>query len=348
MKRHFLHPHAPDHKPGRTTLKTLSQHLGLSVTTVSRALKNGSEVRPGTIARVQEAAKAMGYRPNASGLSLKTGKTHTIAMLMPVIKPGEVLGDVGAMSLIEGLTAGLSDTPYHLTLLPCRDDQDLLSSVRYVVENGLADGLILNETRYDDVRVKYLSTMGMPFVTFGRTELSIEHPYYDTDNTDFAFRAVQYLLEKGRKRPLLITPSKELLFSWHRQVGFKRALLEAGLTFSEEQVVYEGKALDYRQLAHSFARTDYSPDGIICGSEVAAMGILAGLQDVGLTPGKECDLVSMETSSLPDYFGHPVSGFRQDLHRIGRELSQLLLAHLEDQPVQSLQKVETATFIDRI
>ncbi|GGX49154.1 LacI family transcriptional regulator [Saccharospirillum salsuginis] len=333
----------------RATLKTLADHLDLSVTTVSRALKDGEEVKPETIARVKEAAAKLGYRPNTSGIGLKTGKTYVIALIMPVIKPGEIVGDVGTLPLIEGLTAALANTPYHLTIIPRRPEQDDLEPVKYVVEHGLADGLILNITRSEDERVKYLNAEGVPFVTFGRTELAIQHPYYDIDNADFTHRAAQFMIDRGRRRLMMLTPPREFLYSWHRQVGFKRALMEAGLEFDEErQIVIEGNAVDYRALSRSLAEGDWTPDGYVCGTEISAMGIMAGLHDAGVRVGEDCDVVTMETSPLPDYFRIPISGFHQDLHHVGRKLCQLLLDAMEHRkPVEQLQVIETAEFINR-
>ncbi|WP_428239565.1 LacI family transcriptional regulator [Gynuella sp.] len=337
--------------PGRprTTLKTLAEHLGLSITTVSRALKNGDEVRPDTIARVQKVARELGYRPNTSGLGLKTGKTHVIALIMPVLKPGEIVGDVGTLPLIEGLTAALTDTPYHLTIIPRRPEQDELDPVKYVVEHGLADGIILNSTHSQDERVKYLYAEDFPFVTFGRTELSLQHAFYDTDNADFSYRAARFMIERGRKRLMMLTPPKEFLFSWHRLTGFKRALQEAGLPYTEHrQICIESNAVDYRSLAQQLNNSEWNPDGYICGTEISAMGIMAGLHDAGVQIGIDCDVVTMETSPLPEYFRVPICGFHQDLHQVGRELSRLLLAQLEQNtPASQLQVIETAEFIDR-
>lgn len=333
----------------RTTLKTVADHLGLSVTTVSRALKEGEEVKPETIALVKKAAAELGYRPNTSGIGLKTGKTYVIAMIMPVIKPGEIVGDVGTLPLIEGLTAALADTPYHLSIIPRRPEQDDLEPVKYVVERGLADGLIMNITRSQDERVKYLNAQSVPFVTFGRTELSIQHPYYDIDNSDFSYRAADFMIRRGRKHLVMLTPPKEFLYSWHRRLGFKRALQEHGLAFEEQrQIVTEGNAVDYRELSQRLAHCEWQPDGYICGTEVSAMGIMAGLHDAGIDVGRDCDVITMETSPLPEYFRIPISGFHQDMHHIGRELCRLLLSHIEERkPVEQLQVIETAEFINR-
>lgn len=329
----------------RTTLKTLAQYLGLSITTVSRALKDGPEVKPGTIARVKAAAAELGYRPNQSGIGLKTGKTHVIAVILPVQAQDEVVGDVGTGPLIAGLTAALDDTPYQLTVIPSRAEQDELAPVRLVVEQGLADGVVLTLTESQDARVRYLAEVSLPFVTFGRTELALPHPYVDIDNADFTQRAVEHLLSRGRQRLCLLLPPERFLYAWHQRVGFIRAHQMRGLTVDpDRQLISESPQLDPRDLARQQAAAESAPDAYICGDEITALGLLAGLSDAG----RPADVVALETSALADYFHQPVDGFRQDLHHAGQELARVLLAAISgDAPIDELQVIDTACFINR-
>lgn len=329
----------------RTTLKTLARHLGLSITTVSRALKDGPEVRPDTIARVKAAAVELGYRPNQSGIGLKTGKTHVIALILPVLKPGEVIGDVGTGPLIEGLTAALAPTPYQLTVIPSRSEQDELAPVRTLVEQGLADGVVLTLTQSQDARVRLLAEAGLPFVTFGRTELALQHPFVDIDNLDFTRRAADHLFERGKRRLCLLLPPERYLYAWHQRLGFMHAHQARGLAVDEDrQLVAHSADRDPRALARNLAVSAMPPDGYICGNEITALGLLAGLSDAG----QAADVVALETSTLADYFHQPVDGFRQDLQHTGRQLGRVLLTALAgDAPNHELQVIDTACFINR-
>lgn len=332
----------------RTTLKTLARHLDLSVTTVSRALKDGPEVKPETRSAVQQAARELGYRPNTSGLGLRTGKTHVIALVVPVVRPGEFLGDVGALPLIEGLTAGLSGTPYHLSVIPQPPDEDPMVPVQYLVDHGLSDGLIITSTEVDDQRIRYLHERGVPFVTFGRTEMATPHPYYDVDNTDFAYRAARMLYEKGRRRLVMITPEARFQYGWHRIAGFRRAALEFGITLEEDwQILYESKDCNYRQISASACRRQSAPDGYICGTEISAMGILSGLHEKGFRIRQDVDVVTMETSPLMEYQAPPIDGFYQDQHHAGRQLSSLLLRAIAGEPATALQVLTRAEYRPR-
>ena len=126
------------------TLKTIAEYTGLSVTTVSRALKDGDDVKQPTIDKVKAAAKKLGYAPNLQGLSLKTGINYNLVAVLPMLKSGDIVGDVGSLPLISGLTSGLVGTPYNLSVVPMLPGQDPLEPVKYAVERRLAGGIIIN------------------------------------------------------------------------------------------------------------------------------------------------------------------------------------------------------------
>ena len=332
----------------KATLKTIAEYTGLSVTTVSRALKDGDDVKQPTKDKVKEAAEKLGYRPNLSGLGLRTGINYNICAILPVTKPGDIVGDVGSLALIEGLTAGLDGTPFNLTVLPLEPGVDPLVPVKYAVENSLAGGIIFNLTETKDERVTYLSEQNIPFVTFGQTEMTIEHPYVDIDNYDIGYRASSYLYEKQRKNLRLISSSQTYTYSWHKYYGVKRASLEFGCDFSrEENVIFDTDVTNYRELGRELMESANPPDGIICGSEISACGIVAGVQDAGKVIGQDIDIVAVETCDLPSFFIPPIPGFRQDFHSIGRKLSKYLLKRIEGAEVDKLQYVEKTTFHPR-
>ncbi len=332
----------------RATLKTIAEKTGLSITTVSRALKDGPEVKERTIARVKEIASELGYRPNTSGVSLKTGQTFDIALIIPVIKPGDIIGDVGTLSLIEGLTAGISDTNYHLTVIPQNPDEPDINPVKYVTEKGLADGVILTSTRTNDERVLYLTEKGIPFVTFGRTELSTQHAWYDVDNADFTYQAASHLYKKGRKNLVLLTPDSDYLYSWHRKAGFRRAAMEWGQEINDQQnILLETNTHDHSKFVKDAAGRVTPPDGYICGTEIAALAISSTLQTLNLTPGKDVDIITMEASRLAEFFHPPVTAFTQDLHRAGRILSTLLLRAIQGEAVENLQILDKVSITER-
>ena len=131
-------------------------------------------------------AKQIGYRPNRAGVRLRTGKTNVISLILSV--ETEVLGLTS--HLVYGISEYLAGSPYHLIVTPYNMRSDPLDPVRYIVETGSADGIIFSRTEPQDARVRYLHERGFPFATHGRTEMGIEHPFFDFDNARYGELAV--------------------------------------------------------------------------------------------------------------------------------------------------------------
>ena len=168
---------------------------GLGVTTVSRALKDAPEIGEETRRRVQLVARQVGYRPNRAGVRLRTGKTNVISLVLNTEE--QISGFVS--DIIYGISEALAQTPYHLIVTPYSRTNDPLEPVRYVVETGSADGIIISRTEPDDKRVRYMLERGFPFATHGRTDIGMPHPFHDFDNHAFARDAVQKLASLGRQ-----------------------------------------------------------------------------------------------------------------------------------------------------
>lgn len=330
-----------------TTLKTIAEYTGLSVTTVSRALKNGDDVKEPTKEKVREAAHKLSYAPNLQGLGLRTGRNYSICCVIPMMKKDDIVGDVGSLSLLSGITQGLENTPYHMSVIPVEAKQDALEPIKYVVESNLAGGIIFNLTRPNDPRVTYLHEKHFPFISFGQTEMSVEHAFVDIDNYDAGFKAAEYLFKQGCKRIRMVTAVKDYTYVWHKYYGVKRAAMEFGFDFDDDCLIYDSNAKDYRAFARKiFSEKEY-PDGIFCGSAISALGFIAGAADNNLIVGKDIKIICLETCDLASQFLPPVPGLRQNLMEVGIKLSQSLLKLIEGEDPKKLQIIDKVSFIDR-
>lgn len=323
----------------RPTLKTLARQLDLSVTTVSRALKDGPEVRPETIARVKAAAAAIGYRPDPHAVSLRTGRTGVVAILFWEPQVDDV-GDSSVAAIVEGVCRrleGTANTAMVQLLLPGMEGLDRVSRI---VEGRLADGIILSGTTPQDERVRYMLEKRFPFVTFGRTELFTPHPWYDIDNELAAWQATQHLAGAGHRRIAAIDPPRHLTFAQHRQLGYRRALAEAGLRFDPALVVH-GRlgAAESRAAVRRLMALRLPPTAIVCATGTVALGVLAGLRDLGLEAGRDVAVVSRDGTRLADYLNPPLPTCFASLSDTGWQLCDFLLRAIEGAPPEELQQL---------
>ncbi|WP_349743549.1 LacI family transcriptional regulator [Roseateles cavernae] len=332
----------------KVTLKTLMRHTGLSLGTVSRALQDGPEVRRETRELVKAAARELGYTPNLAGVKLRTGKTYTLSIVLPVENAEQDFSDSGFMALVSGLHAALAGTFYSLVVQPELPDDDPVAGLRKLVETRRVDGLVLTQTRPQDERIRYLLAQDFPFVSYGRSELAQAHPWYDTDHEDMAYRATRRLIARGHRRIAMLNPPAELMYSQHRDRGHHRALQEAGLAQDPALTRHSGlSASDGRRLVLELARLESRPTAFVCANEYGALGALSAFAELGWQAGREAVVVATDDSNVSAFFVPPLSTYYASLHGAGRQLGQLLLRRLDGEPLEQLRLLEQAELIER-
>lgn len=320
----------------RPTLKTIAFMTGLGVTTVSRALKDAPEIGEETKRRVRLVAKQIGYRPNRAGVRLRTGKTNVISLVLDTEE--DLTGFVS--DLIYGISETIAETPYHLIVTPYSRRNDPMDPVRYVVETGSADGIILSRTQPNDPRVAYLLEHHFPFATHGRTAIGEEHPFHDFDNRAFSAAAVRKLVELGRTRLALLPPPPDLTYHLHMREGFSDAVQELGAT----EVAWSGISIDdpidaiRAKTARLMRRAD-RPDGLVVASGGATFALVAGIEEAGLRLGRDVDVVSKQSSRLLRWYRPELWISQEDFRLAGREVAKAVLGRIEGKPVTALQSL---------
>lgn len=324
----------------RPTLKTIAFMTSLGVTTVSKALKDAPDISEATKKRVRLVADQIGYRPNRAGVRLRTGKTNVISLILNTEE--EILGLSSQM--IQGISEALSNTSYHLVVTPYSHSSDPMTPVRYVVETGSADGVILSRMEPKDPRVKYLHDHKMPFVTHGQTDLNITHAFHDYDNRAFGREAVEKLNKLGRKKLALLGPPARLTYAQHMRQGFLEGINEHGL----QEVPLHGITLEdsielIAEHVQAFVTGPYAPDGLICGSGSAGIAAAIGLEQAGLQLGREIDIVSKQSSfDMLKWFRPGLHVISEDFREAGRDLTKKLLALLGGAQPETLQTLSYA------
>ncbi|RWR26412.1 LacI family transcriptional regulator [Sinirhodobacter populi] len=312
----------------RPNLKQIASALGLSVTTVSRALKNGPEVHPETIARVKAAAQAAGYSPNPHGLALRTGRSNTLTVVLP-LETNAYLADIAKVPLIEGMTLAARQAGYTLSICSVGPNEDQLEVLRRLRLSGGTDGVIVTRIVADDPRIAFLREQDLPYVTFGRSDSGIDHDYVDIDNEAMCYHAAATLLAQGHRRIALQLLSREDLIGVARAHGFARAHAEADIPVLDRLIGYghftmgESEALFTRLLSE----TD-PPTALICANELGLLGAVSALRKRSLVPGRDVALVTRDTSHMSRYLAVPVLVHFVDMAEVGQALINTLVKRL--------------------
>ena len=327
----------PPNDSERPTLKTIAGETGLAIATVSRALKDAPDIGEETKKRVREAAERLGYRPNRAGVRLRTGKTNVIALVLSA--------EADMMSftsrLLYSIAAELRGTAYHLVVMPYFNDQNPLDPIKYIVETGSADGVIINQTKPDDPRVRYLAEHHFPFATHGRTDMGINHPYYDFDNEAYGRLGAQELAKRGRKRLLLIAPPRTHSYSSHMITGFAHEAAANGAVFeiASDMTSDDSAEVIERVLAARLLR-EPRIDGIVCGSTNTAMSVVSAAEGLGLVTGRDYDVVAKEAIPFLSRFRKEIIVIAEDVSRAGCFLARAVMAAIERRAPEEGQGLE--------
>ncbi len=320
----------------RPTLKTIAYMTGLGITTVSRALKDAPDIGAETKERVRLVANQLGYQPNRAGVRLRTGKTNVIALVLSLSE--ELMGFTS--QLVHGISEVLGGTQYHLVLTPHSFEKDPMVPVRYILDTGSADGVIISRIEPDDARVRLMTERNLPFVTHGRSEMGIVHPFHDYDNEAYAYQAVGKLTAKGRSRIAFLAPQSRFSFYTHSRIGFERGLADFGATeVPLGRVTSETPLEEIRVHAHNLMRSAGAPDGVISISGSATIALVAGMEAAGKKLGVDVDVVSKQSAEFLNWIRPEIYTVNEDVRQAGRELAKALMARIDGVSPELLQSI---------
>ncbi len=323
--------------PGeRPTLKTIARLSGLAVPTVSRALADAPDIRQDTKTRIRDIANQIGYRPNRAGVRLRTGRTNVISLVMST--EHDAMNNTGR--LISAVTSALRGTPYHVIITPYFPDEDPMVPIRYIVETGSADGLIINQTEPDDARVRYMLENRFPFVSHGRTALSEQHAYFDYDNTAFGSLAIKALAERGRKHIAMLAPPQTQGYAQNMIEGARAAASDEGVQFSviEGATSHSTVPIVEQAMTTLFHQAD-RPDALVAPSIGGCVTMVSALERLGLVLEQDFDIAAKEAVSFLRRFRPGILVLEENVDEAGDFLARALMhriSHPDEPPMQRL------------
>jgi LacI family transcriptional regulator len=328
------------------SIRTLARELDLSITTVSRALAGYSDVSKATQERVKAAAKAIGYRPNASARSLKMGRANAMGLVLP---SSAAQGDAFLSELIAGVSAALARQDLDLVVTTTRSDEREINDIRRVADARKVDGFILPRTRWDDPRVDLLIEMNIPFVCHGRTSRAAEHAWLDIDGEAAFTEAMARLVSFGHKNIALINAPKTFTFARHRAAGYRKGLAAAGLTGKDHwQLEAPSATIEHGMaLAVQLMSGADRPTAILCATDQLAIGAIKALKDVGLQPGRDVSVIGYDDIMIASHIEPPLTTMRQAISKEAEQLVALLMGRMSGKPVSDLQCLWRAELIAR-
>lgn len=323
-------------------LKQLAQSLGLSITTVSRALDGYSDVSEATKERVRRAAEETGYRPNAAARRLRRQRAELVAVPVPST-PGQI-GPAHFIDMLSDCAEHLAKANINLVIAPVPRGQSEIEMCRRFVDGERVDAMVLVRTKRQDERVSFLQSRGIPFVSHGRTESEIPHAFIDGDGFT-AFRdAVLRFTADGHVRIGHVAAPQDYTFAHLRRMGWEAGLLAQGLS---TELIEVGAPTEHGGYvaAQTLMSGHLKPTAILCATDEMAIGALRALREVG-GEGR-VSVIGHDNLPMGAYSVPPLSTMQMTGADFGERLASLLLRAIGGEPPENLQEVYPVAFVPR-
>lgn len=326
-------------------LKQLSQLLGLSQTTISRALNGYPEVNAETRQRVLQAAKDTGYRPNLTARRLATGKIGSIGLVMPTAPAHQ--SDMHFGEFLSGLGEEAARHSFHMLIMPA-DPSNEEDALRWLAGSGNVDGIYLAYMRERDPRIAMLKSFNIPFMVHGRSfGADGDYPFLDVDNEGAFYDATKLLLQLGHTRIGLLNGPEGFDFTYRRKLGVEKALGEYQLELRANCLRHSAMTdeIGFLNMEELLSQKN-PPTAVLCASTTLALGAIRSLNQRGLKPGKDVSLIAHDDVLpllKPHNFSVPLTTTRSSLRAAGIRVAQRLISRIsfdEAEPVQELWKAE--------
>lgn len=311
---------------GSFGLVEFSASLGISKSTVSRALNGHPAVNVKTRKKILEAAEATGFRLNKTARRLRTNKADAIGFILS--SPQIDFANELSLRVIAGLDDAIRPAGKLLYVASAHDHEDEMTILRTMVEGGSVDAVAFGRVRRDDERIEFLSSINFPFASIGSVEKSPSYPTIDLDQVELGRLMAETLIKNGHRKLHLLPGPKPLLLTEHVAQGFVAGLEGTGAMMSVTETDLTEEAA-YSAVKALLEQGDV-PDAIACALDPMAFGVYRALNEAKLVPGKDVSVIGANEISGAAYASPPLTSFRFDARAAGRRLGELILQHLDD------------------
>ncbi|MCY6379615.1 LacI family DNA-binding transcriptional regulator [Hoeflea prorocentri] len=305
-------------------IKHLAEELNVDVSTVSRALRNDPRVKPETTRMVQNLAKKLGYRPNSAARALRGGKTGRVAVLLS--PPQQRFASPVFLELLATLDGYLRQEKMSLAVFAARDWDEEVEIVRSVVDDRMADAIILGRTRVNDERIRYLLDQNVPFVSFGRSSWPDEHSWVEIDYLEAGQIAVSALSENRPDSLTIVAASEGLRFA----DNFVRGALDEARGRDLDDIAVrrvEMSESEGERLAKEVL-TEASRSAFACIQDSLAFGFYRGAAQQERKIGREIALFGGQNFPGAEHTAPPLSTFSTQDKKVADLLSRVMIRRL--------------------
>ena len=311
------------------TLKQIAKELDVSISTVSKALKNSEEISAVTKQKIQAFAKLYNYKPNNIALSLKNRKTKTIAVIIP-----EIVHDFFAM-VISGIENLANQYGYNVLICLSNESYEREVINMEMLAAGSIDGFVISlsketQAKKDYHHIKEIINQGMPVVMFDRVTREVYTDKVIIDDVLATQEAIQYFISKERKKIGFITTPDYISVGRLRTEGYKRTLEANGIAVDENLIlrVEDESQLD-TMIDEFFEKNKF--EAVMAVNELYAVKVLRAALKKGIKVPEELHLIAFTDGVISKNSIPSISTVKQNAFKMGEIAARLLIQKLESE-----------------
>ncbi len=308
------------------TLKELSKILGVSISTISKALNDSPEISHDTKTKVKELAALHKYQPNVLARNLKSGTTKTIAVVIPSVQ------NFFFAQVLYGIEQEIAKTDYNLVVSLTNESLEKESNNLNHFSNGIVDGFIVTASEETQIKKEYTHFKSAldnkkAIVMFDRVIKDINCDKVLVDDKEAVYKATSHLIKSGRKKIALVSTISNLTVGKSRIAGYKQALNENGIEFLESYVVSSSEE-GIKKETDLFLSNNQT-DAIIALDIQSSLSSLKSVKEKGLEIPKDVAIIGYSSERTASHLTPELSTISQNGIEIGRKATKLLIDRLK-------------------
>ena len=314
---------------GQVTIKDLAEELGISPSTVSKALKNHPDISQDTRKRVNDLAKLWNYYPNPIALSLRNSRTKTIGLIIP-----EIVHHFFS-SVISGIEDVAYDAGYNVMIYQSNESYNREIIAAQALLNSRVEGILISlsrETRnFDHLRTAI--DHGIPVGMFDRVCEEIEADKVTVDDYQGAYSAVSHLIRTGCRRIAHLSGPPGLPIADFRRSGYLDALRDHDMEINRDLIIYCDNFKQALIRTRQLMSHPEPPDAFFTVNEFTATGVVKSLYDLNFRIPEDVSVFAFSNGLITQVTNPALSTVDQHAYQIGQTSAQLLLDRLLNQQV---------------
>jgi LacI family transcriptional regulator len=310
---------------GQVTIKDIAKELGISPSTVSKALKGHPDISSATKKAVRELVEKWNYKPDPIALSLQSGQSKTIGVIVPEVIHyffSTVIGGIGDLAY---------DSGYQVMFCQSNESYEReVNAVETLLSNRV-DGILVSITKVTEKfdHLRKIQKAGIPLVFFDRICNEIESDRVVVDDEEGAYKAVKHLISMGCRNIVHLSGPPNLMIGKYRKEGYIRALKENNFPVTDRNIIRCDSAEEARLVIPGFLSGNDIPDGFFAVNDLTAAETMKIVKRYGYNVPKDIAIVGYTSGQIASLTDPPLSSVDQHGYIMGREAVKLLIERIE-------------------